>query len=70
MPLCAQVIPTHMQNVFVILAAALLCNLKVLIVYANEAYFDNPMFRVIHGILSAHPVITLNLLDCQTCFDG
>ena len=46
---------------FVVLVAALLFGLRVLVVYADAAYFDRRMFRVVHDILGAYPAIHYNL---------
>jgi len=45
----------------VILLSALLYGFRVLIVYADAAYFDGKMFKVIHDLLHAHPAIHYNL---------
>jgi hypothetical protein len=44
-----------------ILLSAILYGLRVLIVYADAAYFDGKMFKVVHDILHAHPAIHYNL---------
>jgi len=65
LPLFALVTPAHVHDSqvgwFVILVTALLFGLKVLVVYADGAYFDRRMFRVVHDILGAHPAIQYNL---------
>jgi len=65
LPLFALVTPAHVHDSqvgwFVILVAALLFGLKVLVVYADAAYFDKRMFWVVHEVLGAHPAIHYNL---------
>lgn len=65
LPLFALVTPAHVHDSqvgwFVILVTALLLGLKVLVVYADAAYFDRRMFRVVQDILGAHPAIQYNL---------
>jgi hypothetical protein len=65
LPLFALVTPAHVHDStigwFVILVTALLYGLKVLVVYADGAYFDRKMFRVVRDILGAHPAIQYNL---------
>lgn len=45
----------------IILLSALLYGFRVLIVYADAAYCDGKMFRVVQNILHAHPAIHYNL---------
>ena len=45
----------------VILLAALCFGFRVLVVYADSAYFDWRMFKVVHDFLHAHPAINYNL---------
>jgi hypothetical protein len=65
LPLFVLVTPAHMHDSqvgwLVVLAAALLYGLKVLVVYADAAYFDRRMFWVVRDILGAHPAIHYNL---------
>lgn len=65
LPLFALVTPAHVHDSqvgwFVILVTALLFGLQVLVVYADGAYFDRKMFRVVHDILGAYPAIQYNL---------
>jgi hypothetical protein len=65
LPLFVLVTPAHVHDSqigwFVVLVAALLFGLNVLVVYADAAYFDRRMFRVIHDLLGAHPAIHYNL---------
>lgn len=44
-----------------ILLSAILYGFRVWIVYADAAYFDGRMFKVVHDILHAHPAIHYNL---------
>lgn len=46
---------------FVVLLSAILYGFRVLVVYADAAYFDGRMFKVVHDILHAHPAIHYNL---------
>jgi hypothetical protein len=46
---------------FVILMAAVIYGFRVLVVYADSAYFDWRMFKVVHDFLHAHPAINYNL---------
>lgn len=65
LPLLVLVTPAHVHDSqvgwFVVLFAALLFGLKVLVVYADAAYFDRRMFSVVHDFLGAHPAIHYNL---------
>jgi len=65
LPLFALVTPAHVHDSqvgwFVILVGALLFGLKVLVVYADAAYFDKRMFHIVHDILGAYPAIHYNL---------
>lgn len=65
LPLFVLVTPAHVHDSqvgwFVVLVAAVLFGLKVLVVYADAAYFDKRMFRVVHDILGAYPAIHYNL---------
>jgi hypothetical protein len=65
LPLFTLVTPAHVHDSFygsvLILFTALLFGLKVLVVYADAAYFDRRMFWVVHDILGAHPAIHYNL---------
>lgn len=45
----------------IILLSAVLYGFRVLVVYADAAYFDGRMFKVVHNILHAHPAIHYNL---------
>lgn len=46
---------------FVVLLSAILYGFRVLVVYADAAYFDGKMFKVVHDLLHAHPAIHYNL---------
>jgi hypothetical protein len=65
LPILVLVTPAHVHDSqlgwFVILMAALLYGLHVLVVYADSAYFDWRMFKVVHDFLQAHPAINYNL---------
>lgn len=65
LPLFAVVTPAHVHDSqlgwVMILVAAMLFGLKVLVVYADAAYFDKRMFWVVHDVLGAHPAIHYNL---------
>ena len=45
----------------VILISAILYGFQVLVVYADAAYFDWRMFKVVHDILGAHPAVNYNV---------
>lgn len=65
LPLFVLVTPAHVHDSQVgwlaVLVTALLFGLKVLVVYADAAYFDRRMFQVVHDLLGAHPAIEFNL---------
>ncbi len=65
LPVLALVTPAHVHDSQVgwllILVAALLFGLKVLVVYADAAYFDRRFFWVVHDFLGAHPAVQYNL---------
>jgi hypothetical protein len=46
---------------FIILVAAVLYGFRILVVYADAAYFDRRFFRVVHDILGAHPAVDYNV---------
>ncbi len=64
LPIFVLLTPAHVHDSqigwFVILVAALLFRLTVQVVYADAAYFDWRMFRVVHDLLHAHPAIHYN----------
>lgn len=65
LPVFALVTPAHVHDLqigwFITLMAAILYGFRVLVVYADAAYFDRRMFHVVHDILGAHPAIHYNL---------
>ena len=65
LPMLVLVTPAHVHDSqvgwLVVLTTALLFGLKVLVVYADAAYFDRRMFQVVHDILGAYPGIDFNL---------
>ncbi len=64
LPIFVLLTPAHVHDSqigwFVILVAALLFRLTVHVVYADAAYFDWRMFKVVHDLLHAHPAIHYN----------
>ncbi len=64
LPIFVLLTPAHVHDSqigwFVILVAALLFQLTVQVVYADAAYFDWRMFKVVHNFLHAHPAIHYN----------
>ncbi len=64
LPVFVFLTPAHVHDSqlgwFVILVAALLFRFSVQVVYADAAYFDWRMFKVVHDILHAHPAIHYN----------
>jgi hypothetical protein len=65
LPVFILVTPAHVHDSqvgwFVILVAAILYGFQVLVVYADAAYFDWRMFKVVHDILGAHPAVNYNV---------
>jgi len=65
LPVFILVTPAHVHDSqvgwFVILVAAILNGFQVLVVYADAAYFDWRMFKVVHDILNAHPAVNYNV---------
>lgn len=65
LPVFFLVTPAHVHDSqvgwFVILVSALLYGFHVLVVYADAAYYDWRMFRVIHDFLGAHPAVNYNV---------
>ena len=65
LPVFILVTPAHVHDSqvgwFVILMAALIYGFRVLVVYADSAYFDRRMFKVVHDFLHAHSAINYNL---------
>ena len=65
LPVFLLVTPAHVHDSqvgwFVILVSAVLYGFQVLVVYADAAYSDWRMFKVVHDILGAHPAINYNV---------
>jgi transposase len=65
LPIFILVTPAHVHDSqvgwLVILMAAVIYGFRVLVVYADSAYFDRRMFKVVHDFLHAHPAINYNL---------
>lgn len=65
LPVFVLVTPAHVHDSlvgwFIVLVSAVLYGFRVLIVYADAAYFDRRMFWVIHDILGAHPAVNYNV---------
>jgi len=65
LPLFVFVTPAHVHDSqigwLIVLLSGLFYAIRVSIVYADAAYFDNRMFKVVHEFLGAHPAINYNL---------
>ena len=65
LPVFILVTPAHVHDSqvgwFVTLVTAFLFGFRVLVVYADAAYFDWRMFKVVHDILGAHPAVNYNV---------
>lgn len=65
LPVFVLVTPAHVHDSlvgwFLVLVAAILYGFRVLVVYADAAYFDRRFFRVVHDILGAHPAVDYNV---------
>lgn len=65
LPLFFLVTPAHCHDspigCLALLLAFFLFRLKTLVVYADSAYFDKRMFRLVHDLMQAHPAIHYNL---------
>jgi hypothetical protein len=65
LPLFVLVTPAHVHDSqvgwLIVLLTGLFYAIRVGIVYADAAYFDSRMFKVVHDILGAHPAINYNL---------
>ena len=65
LPVFVLVTPAHVHDSrvgwFIILVSAVLYGFQVLVVYADAAYFDRRMFRVVQEILGAHPAVDYNV---------
>jgi hypothetical protein len=65
LPVFVLVTPAHVHDSlvgwFVVLVAAVLYGFRVLVVYADAAYFDRRFFRVVSDFLGAHPAVDYNV---------
>jgi hypothetical protein len=65
LPVFVLVTPAHVHDSvvgwFIVLVAAMLYGFRVLVVYADAAYFDRRFFRVVQDILGAHPGVDYNV---------
>lgn len=65
LPVFVLVTPAHVHDSqvgwFIVLVTAVLYGFRVLVVYADAAYFDRRMFRVVQDILGAHPAVDYNV---------
>jgi hypothetical protein len=65
LPVFILVTPAHVHDSqvgwLVILVTAILYGFQVLVVYADAAYSDWRMFKVVHNILGAHPAVNYNV---------
>jgi hypothetical protein len=65
LPVFVLVTPANVHDSLVgwliVLLAALLFGFRVLVVYADAAYFDRPFFRVVFDVLGAHAAVDYNL---------
>jgi hypothetical protein len=65
LPVFVLVTPANVHDAlvgwFIVLVAAALYGFRVLVVYADAAYFDRRFFRVVHDILGAHPAVDYNV---------
>jgi len=65
LPVFVLVTPAHVHDSrvgwFIVLVSAVLYGFRVLVVYADAAYFDRRFFRVVHDILGAHPGVDYNV---------
>src|SRR5512147_1714330 len=65
LPVFVLVTPAHVHDSlvgwFIILVAAVLYGFRVLVVYADAAYFERRFFRVVQDILGAHPGVDYNV---------
>jgi hypothetical protein len=65
LPVFVLVTPAHVHDSllgwFIILVAAVLYGFRVLVVYADAAYFDWRFLRIVHDFLGAHPAVDYNL---------
>lgn len=65
LPVFVLVTPAHVHDSrvgwFIVLVAAVLYGFRVLVVYADAAYFDRRFFWVVQEILGAHPAVDYNV---------
>ena len=65
LPVFVLVTPAHVHDSvvgwFIILVTTVLYDFRVLVVYADAAYFDRRFFRVVQDILGAHPGVDYNV---------
>lgn len=65
LPVLFLVTPAHVHDSqvgwLIVLLAAIFYGFHVLVVYADAAYFDWRMFKVVHDILQAHPAVNYNV---------
>jgi hypothetical protein len=65
LPVFVLVTPAHVHDSlvgwFIVLVTAVLYGFRVLVVYADAAYFDRRFFRVVQEILGAHAAVDYNL---------
>ncbi len=65
LPVFVLVTPAHVHDSrvgwFIVLVTAVLYGFRVLVVYADAAYFDRRFFRVVQEILGAHPAVDYNV---------
>ncbi len=64
LPVFVLVTPAHVHDSlvgwFIVLVSAVLYGFRVLVVYADAAYFDRRFFRVVQEILGAHAAVDYN----------
>jgi hypothetical protein len=48
-------------TIAIVLSVSLLFGLRILVVYADDVYFDWCMFKVVNDILCAHPAVNYNV---------
>ena len=65
LPLFVLVTPAHVHDSqvgwLIVLLTGLVYAIRIGVVYADAAYFDSRMFRVVHDFFRAHPAINYNL---------
>ena len=79
LPLFVLVTPAHVHDSqigwLIVLLTGLFYAIRESVVYADAAYFDSRMFKVVHDFLGAHPAINYNLRkvgkqNSQPCFSS